>query len=495
VAWWSTWSLRSRLLVAMVALVSLGLLVSDVATWAALRSFLLERVDRQLADQAERARGMAHRAGPPDEYEGIAGGPHPGGVVDVQLRDPGGRVLQPWAGLDGGQGNLTAAVDAAMFARLRDRPRVPMTVDGGTGRFRVWGEPLPNGSVLLLGTPLGEVDRTLGRLLLIELLVTLVVVGTLGLVAQRLVRVGLRPLDQMTMTAAAIAAGDLTRRVPAAGEHTEVGRLGRALNTMLARIEAAFAARRASEDQLRRFVGDASHELRTPLTSIRGYAELFRRGASERPEDLALAMRRIEDEAARMGELVDELLLLARLDQGRPLVIGPVDLREVAVDAAFDAKAVEPDRQVEVEVDGPVVVLGDEARLRQIAANLLANVRMHTSPAAAVTVRLAARDGVGVLEVADTGPGLEPEQAGRVFERFYRTDPSRSRERGGAGLGLSIVAALAQAHGGRASVSSVPGEGATFRVELPLAPPETAREAGEPQAGPQAGPQPADRHG
>jgi len=480
-------SLRSRLLVAMVALVTLGLVVSDVATWAALRSFMLQRVDSSLTSAAADVRVDLFRRGrfgPPGLPDRFVGPRSLGLVVVVQLRDADGQVTA--RGQDAGSDReLTALVDAETFERLRSQPGVPVTVDGaGSGRFRVLSQPLPGTNVLLLATPLGEVQRTLGRLVLIELLVTLAVVGTLGVVAWRLVRVGLRPLDQMTSTAAAIAAGDLTRRVPASGEHTEVGRLGRALNTMLARIETAFAARRASEDKLRRFVGDASHELRTPLTAIRGYAELFRRGASERPADLAVAMRRIEDEAERMGALVDELLLLARLDQGRPLDLGPVDLREVAVDAAFDAKAVEPGRPVAVDADGPVVVLGDEARLRQVAGNLLANVRMHTPPSAAVTVRLAARDGVGVLEVADTGPGLEPEQAERVFERFYRTDPSRSRERGGAGLGLSIVAAIARAHGGRASVSSLPGEGATFRLELPLAPSGPAPDGSAPGAGP-----------
>jgi two-component system OmpR family sensor kinase len=280
--------------------------------------------------------------------------------------------------------------------------------------------------------------------------------------------VGLRPLDGIAATAGAIAAGDLTRRVRPAEPTTEVGRLGLALNAMLGQIEAAFAERRASEARLRRFVADASHELRTPLTSIRGYAELFRRGAASRPEDLATTMRRIEEEAERMGVLVDELLLLARLDQGRPLDRRPVDLAEVAAEAVEQARVIDPGRPLELAAPGPVVVLGDRERLHQVAANLLANVRMHTAPGTAARVEVAAAGGRAVLQVADQGPGMHPEQAARAFERFYRSDPSRSRGMGGAGLGLSIVAAIAQAHGGRASVSSAPGRGVSVRVELPL---------------------------
>ena len=264
-----------------------------------------------------------------------------------------------------------------------------------------------------------------------------------------------------------------------------MGRLGLALNAMLQQLDSAFRRRQASEERLRRFVADASHELRTPLTSIRGYAELFRRGADANPADLATAMRRIEAEAARMGALVDELLLLARLDQGRALERGPVDLAELAGDAVADARAVEPGRPVTLERDGPVLVQGDADRLRQVFANLVANVRQHTPPGTPMRVR-AFRDDhgrTGVLEVADGGPGLTAEQRERVFERFWRAGRSRPRaaadghRHGGAGLGLSIVAAVAAAHGGRATVASAPGQGATFRVELPLDPPADGRSA------------------
>jgi two-component system OmpR family sensor kinase len=262
---------------------------------------------------------------------------------------------------------------------------------------------------------------------------------------------------------------------------------------MLSQIETAFAERSASEDRLRRFVADASHELRTPLTAIRGYAELFRRGAAERPEDLARAMRRIEDEAARMGVLVDDLLLLARLDQGRPLEREPVDLVTVAGDALADLSAIDPARPVTYEHPDRLVVTGDEARLRQVAGNLLANARVHTPEGTAVHLRVRAFDGQALLEVADEGPGLPPGDEGLVFERFYRADAARARTgnsggtsgtggssggTGGTGLGLSIVAAIVAAHGGTVHAGAPPsGRGAYFLVALPITPPPPSEPA------------------
>jgi two-component system OmpR family sensor kinase len=272
----------------------------------------------------------------------------------------------------------------------------------------------------------------------------------------------------MGETAGAIAAGDLTRRVDTANSETEVGRLGLALNAMLTQIEQAFAEREESEARLRRFVADASHELRTPLTSIRGYSELFRRGADERPEDLAKAMRRIEEEASRMGVLVDDLLLLARLDQGRHLEHVPVDLTRLAEDAVGDARTVSPERTFTFTPNGSVTVMGDEPRLRQVLANLVSNAYTHTPPASTVDIRVTRDDQSAVIEVADDGPGLTDEAAAHAFDRFWRADMSRTRARGGVGLGLAIVAAIAQAHGGEAAVESEPGHGATFRVRLPL---------------------------
>jgi two-component system, OmpR family, sensor kinase len=294
------------------------------------------------------------------------------------------------------------------------------------------------------------------------------------------VRIGLRPLDDIETTAEAIAAGDLARRIPEAPPRTEVGRLSRSLNAMLSQIEEAFDERQASEHRLRRFVADASHELRTPLTSIRGYSELYRRGANHRPEDLATVMRRIEEEASRMGILVDDLLLLARLDQGRPLARTPLDLTRIAGEAIESSEVIDNRHPLALKAEGPVTAIGDPLRVRQVLDNLLANVRTHTPPGTSAIVRVGATNGTAILEVSDVGPGLDPEQADRVFERFYRADSSRTRERGGSGLGLAIVDSITRSLGGRAAVESSPGSGTTFRVELPLDGPSS----GPPSSGP-----------
>jgi two-component system OmpR family sensor kinase len=309
--------------------------------------------------------------------------------------------------------------------------------------------------------------ETLGRLLAIEALVTIGVALTAGALALWLVKVGLRPLEAMGTTAGAIAAGDLSRRVEPSDDTTEIGKLGTSLNAMLAQIEAAFDERRASEERLRRFVGDASHELRTPITSIRGYAELFRRGASTRPDDLARSMSRIEAEAERMGVLVDDLLLLARLDQGRPLDRKPVDLVSVVSDAVDAARAIDPQRVLDADLDGPVPVTGDAGRLRQVIDNLLENARVHTPAGTPTHVRLRADDGAGaLLTIADEGPGMDADVAAKAFERFYRGDPARARSTGGAGLGLAIVAAIVESHGGRVRVLDTE-VGTTIEVRFP----------------------------
>ena len=359
----------------------------------------------------------------------------------------------------------------------RDVPEYFTTgsVDGSSLQYRVYvqhgqlvtGPFSSEPGTVVVAVPLTELGHTLGRLLWVEALVTLLVLLGLGSLSWWLVRRGLRPLEEIGTTAGAIAAGDLSQRVPDEDSRTEVGRLGLALNAMLAQIEEAFAERKASEERLRRFLADASHELRTPLTSIRGYAELFRRGADRREEDLAKSMRRIEDESARMGIMVEDLLLLARLDRDRPLQLAPVDLAELAADAVHDARAASPDREITLDAGQPVVVQGDEARLRQVAANLLANAADHTPAGTPVTVRAAAENGNAILQVADRGPGLSAEEAERAFEPFYRADPSRDRTTGGAGLGLAIVAAIAAAHGGSVEVEPTAGGGATFRVLLP----------------------------
>ena len=255
---------------------------------------------------------------------------------------------------------------------------------------------------------------------------------------------------------------------PATGR-TEIGRLGLALNSMLAQIEAAFAERTESNTRLRRFIADASHELRTPLTSIRGYSEMLRRGAAESPTDSEQARRRIEEESIRMTGLVDDMLVLARLGQGRPLDHEPVDLKAIAQDAVADARAVAPQREILLRANGTVTVNGDDTRLRQVMGNLVRNALVHTPAASPIEVSVAAGDETATISVTDHGPGLSPEDLDRIFEPFYRADPSRSRDSGGAGLGLSIVTAVVTAHGGRVQVRETDGGGATFDVELPLA--------------------------
>src|SRR5215216_224859 len=478
--------LQVKLIAAVLALVTVALLLIGLASGAALRGYLVGRLDDQLEQVADRFSHDEERFGP-----GPAGGPghRPPSPYLVQRRGSNGQVTDniPADSLDEGQHQPRLPSDAAWFQAHAGRPATVPATSGG-GHWRVLVQPTGDGDSVVVAASLAGIEATTRQLRLIDLGVSLVVLAVLAGVGAAIVRASLRPLVEIEQTARAIAAGDLTRRVPDRDPRTEVGRLGRALNTMLAQIESAFGARaaseasaRRSEDRMRRFVADASHELRTPLTTIRGFAELYRQGAARDPAELDRLMRRIEDQAARMGLLVEDLLLLARLDTQRPLDRQPVDLLALAADAVNDARAVAPDRRIELVLGGddgdpstPLVVLGDEARLRQVLANLVGNALRHTPAGSPVEVRVgeAALDGRpgAALEVVDHGPGLTPEQTERVFERFYRADPARSGADGGAGLGLSIVAALVAVHGGTVQVDSVPGRGARFRVVLPLAP-------------------------
>jgi two-component system OmpR family sensor kinase len=291
----------------------------------------------------------------------------------------------------------------------------------------------------------------------------------LAVVSLFLVRLGLRPLDRMAATAGSIAGGDLSRRISPATERTEVGRLGLALNAMLERLERAFVARQASEDRLRRFLADASHELRTPLASIRGYAELFRIGAAREPADTEKAMARIEQESARMGVLVEDLLALARLDELREPAREDVDLAALARDAVDDARAMAPDRPIDVTASGATTLLGDPHQLRQVLGNLLRNALVHTPAGTPVDVAVSRADGEVRLDVRDHGPGLPDGDAGVLFERFWRAEGGRERGRGGAGLGLAIVAGIVAAHHGRVEAADAEGGGARFTVHLPAA--------------------------
>ncbi|SFC70915.1 sensor histidine kinase [Streptomyces aidingensis] len=520
-------SLRTRLVLTVLSLLVTGLGVALGGTYGAIQDWTGDRNDDVLADAGQaleeslRARGeqprivLAERPGDVAELWSSAAA-----TADLpsffQIRGPDGGVAQtvsygPRPALpeplpEGMLPDAGDGPDAERFSTARTAvPGGGTSEDGWLVRTSVLG----GGHVLVVAMKTGASDELAGRTLRAASTSAAVVLLAVAAFSLRAVRRGLRPLEDIAAAAGAIGSGDLTRRVRHAGTRTEVGRLGTALNAMLGQIESAFRARQASEDRLRRFVADASHELRTPLAAIRGYAELFRRGAATRPDDLATAMHRIESEATRMSQLVDELLLLARLDQGRPLEREPVNLTALAVDAVRDARAAGPDRPLTLVRDGrgeraegtdrqdrqdrgdrgdradtaAVRVTGDADRLRQVLANLLANVRRHTPAGTPAELRVGVRDGMALLEVADRGPGIDPEKRERVFERFFRADPGRSRDQGGAGLGLSIVAAVVQAHDGECGVRATPGGGATFWVRLPLL---------EPDPGSMPGPAPAD---
>jgi len=487
--------LRVTLVLAILGLVAVALTIAGAAASATLRRSLVARVDAQLARDAKPIAHEFTSSKHVDRKE-PAGFKGPAPYFIVVSDAQGNRVDDTTEDLWGDESPPVLPTLTLDVAKRRADHPFTVAAENGRGSWRVRVAVVGDRSVALSAN-LADVDRTLARLRDLQLVIGLVVLTLLGAIAFVVVRRSLRPLVEVEQTAEAIASGDLSRRVPERDPRTEVGRLAQALNTMLEQIETAFAHEaeskdqaRRSEERMRRFVTDASHELRTPLTSIRGFSELYRQGAVRDTDDVARLMRRIEDESARMGLLVQDLLLLARLDQHRPLERKPVDLIPVAADAVHDAQAIAPERVIRLEIaDGPVapVVLGDESRLRQVVANLVGNALTHTPDAAAITVRVAAeaRPGLGmsaVIEVADTGPGLSTEDAERVFERFYRADASRTRSSGGSGLGLSIVAALTAAHGGHVSVETTPGEGAAFRVVLPLLPGEPAAPVAAEQA-------------
>ncbi|WUI04513.1 HAMP domain-containing histidine kinase [Spirillospora sp. NBC_00431] len=462
----------------MLVLVALGMTVMGAASTSVLRQYLVGRADDQLRGSVGRAVDQV--------AEGLRRGERQIPVripseMYAQVRASGGTVVaQNPAWSESGHPKLPADVSERI-----DRP---FTVRGtGGSQWRILAAPVADG-ILVLAFSLEEIDRTVRRLVAIDVIVGLLVLGVLVGLGMWVVRASLRPLSAVEETAGAIAAGDLSRRVPQADPRTEMGRLGRSLNTMLAQIEAAFGARaeseaaarrseetaRRSEERMRRFIADASHELRTPLTAIRGFAEFYRQGAARSPAELGRLIGRIEETAARMGLLVEDLLLLARLDRQRPIERRPVDLLAVAADSVQEARVLAPERKIDLLVEGGLAyqVRGDEARLRQVLGNLLANAVTHTPKGTPVEVRLSPgtlrRAPAVIVEVADSGPGLSPEQSERVFERFYRADDARSRADGGTGLGLAIVAALVAAHEGLVEADSTPGEGATFRVVLPL---------------------------
>ncbi|MEZ5078161.1 MAG: HAMP domain-containing sensor histidine kinase [Solirubrobacterales bacterium] len=495
-------SLRVRLVLLLLALATVGLATLDFVSYRALHGYLFDRVDQQVeaavkplsfaladeltASQREQVFGTTGTEGatppqliPRSGSQPPSRGGGPGSAADLppgtygELRDAEGNFLK--AGrlfeYEGEEGPVPALPDNLTVSSYGDSPHL-FTVgaeDGDSERFRAVAEETPGGATVIVAVPLGDTEETLERLALIELVVSGAILISLGLAAWWLVGVGLRPLRRMGEVAGDIAAGDLSRRVESTNPRTEVGRLGIALNKMLSQIEQAFAEREAGERRLRRFLADASHELRTPLAAIRGYSELHRLGASSEPAEVDRAMARIEAESARMGGLVDDLLTLARIDEVRVPEAERVELGELLIDACDDARAASPDRQIGLGEGVAVAVEGDHDQLRRVFDNLLRNAVVHTPPGTAIEVSLE-RDGEeAVASVRDHGDGLPDGEPEALFDRFWRSSASRSRDDGGAGLGLAIVAAVVEAHGGRVEAADAPGGGAVFTVRLPAA--------------------------
>ncbi|MFF4190291.1 sensor histidine kinase [Nonomuraea sp. NPDC001831] len=470
-----------RLVSATLLLVTLAITVTGLFAVRLLRGYLVERVDRQLVAAA------APRDLPPPP-EAWPAGRQPQrffGLFHSVLVDAGGATVRVMSESTEEHTPRLPRLTGADVAARGGRPFTVESRAAGGPDWRVVAVPGRDGVSRVIAISLGDVEGTVARLALIVAFAGGGTLAVLGVACYWLVRRSLRPLREIGRTAKDIAGGDLSRRVPMWASTTEVGKLGRSLNGMLAQIESAVREREAaaesaresataarrSEEVMRRFMADASHELRTPLTSIRGFAELFRLG---KEKDLAEAERllsRIEGQAARMGLLVEDMLLLARLDQRRELARRPVDLLSLAATAVIDAQTLAPDRRIElVRLDGgegEVLVTGDESRLGQVVGNLVSNALQHTPPGTPFEVRVGVDGERAVMEVADEGPGFPPAVAERVFERFYRADPARGV--GGAGLGLSIAATLVEAHGGVIMAEGEPGRGALFRVLLPPA--------------------------
>ncbi|MGH7642761.1 MAG: sensor histidine kinase [Candidatus Dormibacteria bacterium] len=464
-------SLRLRLLLGLVALVAIGLGVTDAVTYVVLQSTLSTQINSEAQSSAEAVAsyltfyertGYLRRGGPDIPPGTFAELVSPNGSVKLPSTSAGStRLSKPRLPSGFGSGPIP---EQAFIT-------VPASQGGGEYRVLVTATNVPTVN-LVLGIPLNDVDSTLNQLRALEILVGLAVLIGMGGMAWWIVQLGLRPLARIRTTASAIAGGDLSQRIEPGNPATEVGQLAASLNEMLSQIEGAFAASSASEARMRQFMADASHELRTPLSSIRGYAELFRHGAQGRPEDLGKAMTRIEGESARMSRLVDDLLLLARLDEGRPLERARVDVSQLVVDAVADAAVADRRHPIRVETPEPVLVLGDEARLRQVIGNLLRNATVHTPVRTKIEVTVRRAEGFAVLTVEDHGPGVPPDIANRIFERFVRADRARGREQGGSGLGLAIVAAIVAAHRGTLQLEPTEGGGATFTVRLPVQAPE-----------------------
>ena len=477
----SNWSLLNRLTLGVVLLSAMGVIASDVAAQTLLRSYLTEQMDSELINVAggslERVEqaGIAYEA---RENEEAGQGRRAAQVplqrvptsISVTLIGPAGIVLGQIGG-DLNRTEITSYLQAITPEQVIERADRPFTIDTPQSDFRAIAQRLPSGlGTVVVAQSFEDIDRTLRRLQGLFILIGLVMISFIALASRKVITVGLRPLAAVEETAVRIAEGDLTARLPDVKPNTEVGRLVNTLNTMLGRIEESFAARLESESKLRRFVADASHELRTPITAIRGFAELHRQGAVAGEEKTKELIGRIENESKRMGSLVEDLLLLARLDQSRQMKSEPVNLSKLVLDAVESARAAGPSHPVTFNhFDEEIYALGDNDRIHQVVANLLANARTHTPAGTAIDVSVTQSDDGVRIRIADNGPGLSRRDQERIFERFYRADSLRVRTDGeGTGLGLSIVDAVMRAHAGQVSVESEIGKGAAFTLFFPI---------------------------
>jgi two-component system OmpR family sensor kinase len=472
-------SLRGRLVIAVVTLTAIALIITDITATIILRDNLTNRLDTQLRAVAGGPTLRLDQLHLTDQFEDTV--PTPSGTtqprrvpnaITLSLLDPTGKVVRQ---IGGGANNsdLAEALTGITIAEVAAHQNRPWTISTESfGAYRIISRVIINNEgTAIVAISLADLHKTLINLNVLLFALGLLVLLLLALIARKAVSIGLRPLDDVEKTAAAIASGDLSARLANADPKTEVGRLNGALNAMLERIEVSFNSRKDSEDRLRRFAADASHELRTPLTAIRGFAELHRQGAISGEEATTTVLRRIEKESVRMSTLVDDLLLLARLDQQRPLAQEPVDIGALIEEAVEAARVSSNEHVIDLAMPAEdIFVHGDAGRLHQAISNLLVNARTHTPAGTPIHVRVDLETTEVIITVADEGPGLTPEQSKRIFERFYRADPSRQRgtsQQEGSGLGLSIVEAVVTAHGGSVSVDCAEGRGATFTIRLP----------------------------
>lgn len=478
------WSLKNRLVLGVVILGALGITGSDFAAQNAFRTFLIAQVDAQLESvsttsgiRLDRAGILSNRAETQAENEPLFRPFEPirevPSEISISLLDRDGVVVGTLGGSESPQ-QVQNVISGLDIATLQERGVKPFTLESDNGNrseYRLLARVLPGdvGSVIT-AISLDGVERSINQLRFLFFAVGIFVLIFLAFLARRIIGISLRPLTQVEETAEAFAKGDYTARLPEARGDTEVGRLTWSLNQMLTRIAESFEARKASEEKLRRFVADASHELRTPLTAIRGFAELHRQGAVVGEEKTAELVRRIENESIRMSTLVEDLLLLARLDQSREMERLPIDLKTLINEAVTSAQAAGPEHPITLSLPpDDVFILGDSMRVHQVISNLLANARTHTPNGTAIRINLTSSDDEVIVEVSDNGPGLSTADQERIFERFYRADPSRVRNGGeGTGLGLSIVDAVMRAHGGTVKVTSELGHGATFKLFFPI---------------------------